>query len=316
MTNVPHKIASALLELVATHNPIVIFHHVNPDGDCLGSQFGLKLWLQQQFPGKQIYTPGDHEGLFDFMIWEFDAPELPDWTSALAIVVDANYSNRINNAELLMQIPTRIRIDHHPESDDVNYQLRWVDPSYCASAEQVSDLIYQYQPASLTPAVAAYLYLGIYTDSGRFFYDKTSSRTHQLVAWLLATGLDIQPMHQALAQRSLRELALCQEVYSHYRTYQNVIYYVMSQAKMQELGLAPIEANRVDLLANIAGFSIWIFFIENPDGTIRVRLRSNAKNVNQLAKAYGGGGHLRASGATINNSDLILEIVHRAAELE
>lgn len=303
------------IKLIKAHDVIIIFHHVNPDGDCLGSQFGLKYWLKKIYPEKQILTVGDQQNLFNFLEWNFDAVDQNLLANALAIVVDANYKNRIEKLEILEQIKTKVRIDHHPENDDLDYQLRWVDPSYCASAEQISDLIYSYKPKTIDQQIAIYLYLGIYTDSGRFFYDKTSSRTHQLSAWLIASGFNMDAIHQALAKKTIQDLQLQQEVYAHYQTKQNVIYYFMTQSKMKQLNLSLAQANRVDLLANIEGYSVWIFFIENEDQTIRVRLRSNQKDVNSLAKIYGGGGHIRASGAIINDQSLIDEVVEKATML-
>ena len=100
------------------------------------------------------------------------------------IVVDANYANRIICNELILEnkLKTLIRIDHHPEKDDINYKLRFVDPTYSASAEQIADLIKLIAPSSLDKKISQFLYLGIYTDSGRFFYDTTTARTHALVS--------------------------------------------------------------------------------------------------------------------------------------
>ena len=302
-------------QLVEAHETIVIFHHINPDGDCLGSQFGLKTWLKKLYPTKQIHVVGNNENLFSWLNWDFSDPETIALDQALAIVVDANYSNRIQNLQLLQQIPTKIRIDHHPEADDLDYQLRFVDSSYCASAEQISDLIFQTQRTTLDATIATYLYLGIYTDSGRFFYDKTSSRTHNLCAYLFSSGFDFNNLHQQLTKRSIQELAFIQDVYKHYKTADQVIYYYLSQAKIKQLNLASQNANRVDLLANIDDYQVWIFFIENPDGSIRVRLRSSTKNVQQLAQQYGGGGHLKASGATLKNKGQIKELVAQATKL-
>ena len=306
------------INLISDKKNIIIFHHINPDGDCLGSQFGLKLWLKKLFPDKNIFATGDNETLFNFLKWDFDKFDFDDdnlLKNSLAIVVDANYQNRIKNLEILEKISVKVRIDHHPEDDDLDYQIRWVDSNYCAAAEQIADLIFTYDQNSIDKEIASYLYLGIYTDSGRFFYDKTSARTHAITSWLMKTRFDFNQIHQQLAKRTLKDLALQKEVFNNFKVQDNVIYYFMTLDKRKALDLNLNEANRVDLLANIDQYNIWIFFIENEDHTIRVRLRSNCKNVNQLAKLYGGGGHIFASGAIIENKLKIKEVVDQATKL-
>lgn len=303
---------------VNKHENIIIFHHINPDGDCLGSQLGLKLWLQKKYPNKKILAIGDNKNVLDFIKWEFDQiPSNNELANSLGIVVDANYLNRINDYGLInkSKIKTLIRIDHHPESDDLNYKLRWVDDSYCSSAEQITHVILNIDKKILDKKIAEVLYLGIYTDSGRFFFDKTSSRTHFLTSKLFESKFDFDSLHKKLSKRTIHEIEYQKHVFNNFKIDNNVIYYFIRYEEAKQLKLEDNLKNRVDFLANIEGFDIWIFFIENEDGTIRTRFRSNSKNVNQLAKEYGGGGHIRASGAVINNETLIKEIIEKAKKL-
>lgn len=310
--------AKSFLKLIKKHDYIIIFHHINPDGDCLGSQHGLKHWLKNKYPNKKIYAIGNNESLFNFLSWEFD--EIPNdeiLNKSLGIVVDANYSNRIKHGELIVEnkIKKTIRIDHHPEKDDIDYVLRFVDDSYCASAEQISDLISFIDKKYKNPIVSTFLYLGIYTDSGRFFYNKTSIRTHLLTSWLLSSNFDFDFVHKNLSKKTTKEVEFNKEVLNNYKTYKNVIYYFISNEKAKLLKLSSSQINRVDFLANIEGYDVWIFFIEDGDNNIRVRFRSNIKNVNSLARQYGGGGHILASGAIIKDKNLIEEIVKKASDL-
>ncbi|MGL5308486.1 MAG: DHH family phosphoesterase, partial [Metamycoplasmataceae bacterium] len=72
---------------------------------------------------------------------------------------------------------------------------------------------------------------------------------------------------------------------------------------------------RVDFIANIEPYVIWIFFIEQENGDIRVRLRSSTYNVHQIAKIYGGGGHEKASGAIIKSKKEMYEIIELANKI-
>ncbi|SYV93001.1 Bifunctional oligoribonuclease and PAP phosphatase nrnA, partial [Mycoplasmopsis synoviae] len=84
-----HKLA---VEKIKQHNSIVIFHHVIPDGDCLGSQFGLKNLLQDNFPDKKIYCVGDSKNNFQFLDIKMDNNLVTEevMKNSLAIVVDTS----------------------------------------------------------------------------------------------------------------------------------------------------------------------------------------------------------------------------------
>lgn len=313
------KFLKQFIKEIKAHENILIFHHIRPDGDCLGSQHGLKKWIEFKFPNKKVYAIGNNEKVLDFMNFEFqNIPSDEILRNSLGIVVDANYSNRIKHNEIIIKnkLKTLIRIDHHPEEDDINYKLRFVDPSYCSSTEQISHLIYLNSNKKICPKIAEFLYLGMYTDSGRFFYDYTSSRTHFLTSWLFNSGFDFYNLHQKLAKRTLKEIEFSQYVFNNYQTFENVIYCFIPFKEMQRLKISEHESNRVDFLANIEGYDIWIFFIENEDGTIRVRLRSTQKDISILARQYKGGGHKKAAGAIINNQEDISIIVEKAANLK
>ena len=312
------KFAKEFVKQIKEHDSIIIFHHIRPDGDCLGSQQGLRKWIENKFPNKKVYTLGSNENLFEFLNFKFDdIPNEDILKNSLGIVVDGNYLNRIIHNDIILEnkIKTLIRIDHHPEDDDANFKLRFVDSSYCSSAEQISHIIKLIDSKSINKDIAIFLYLGIYTDSGRFFYDYTSSRTHELVAWLLQTNFDFFELHKNLSKRTIEEVMFNKYVLSNYKTHKNVIYCFISKKDIEKLKIKEAASNRVDFLANIEGYDIWIFFIENKDGSIRVRLRSSQKDISKLAKEYGGGGHKKASGAIINNVNQIKEIIEKAAKL-
>ncbi|MGL4343138.1 MAG: DHH family phosphoesterase [Metamycoplasmataceae bacterium] len=304
-------------KLISQHENIVIFHHINPDGDCLGSQFGLKKLIQDNYLNKNVYVIGNSENVLNFM--EFKHDEIPNediLKNALAIIVDANYSNRIKNSELLLngKIKNILRIDHHPYSDDLNTVFSWVDESYVASCEQITELAMKLN-WKISQEAAEYLYLGLITDSGRFFYEKTSSRTHEIASFLFKQKINFFEIHKKMSQRSLKEITFLKEVLSNYQYEEKVIYYFLSQDKIKQLKLENNEMNRVDFLANIDNFHIWIFFIEQDDKKIRVRIRSNGPIINKLAEEFNGGGHQLAAGAFLESKEQISVFIKRAISL-
>lgn len=319
MKNNLNKFAKLFVKEIENHKYIVIFHHIRPDGDCLGSQQALRKWINIKYPDKKVYCLGSNENLFNFLKFKFHkVPSDKILSQSLGIVVDANYSNRIVNNEIILnkKIKTLIRIDHHPEKDDIDYQLRFVDFSYCASAEQICDLIKLIdQDQIVDKELATFLYLGIYTDSGRFFYNNTSSRTHNLVSWLFNSKFNFYDLHLKMSKRTIEEINFNKYVLDNYKTYKNVIYCVIKKKDIAKLKINDNSSNRVDFLANIEGFDIWIFFIEDKNKTFRIRFRSSYKDVSSLAREYQGGGHKNAAGAIISKSSQIDEIVKKASKI-
>lgn len=301
--------------IIKNYKSIIIFHHINPDGDCLGSQFALKELIIDNFPDIDVYAVGDSNNVLSFMNFKHDRiPNDEILKQSLGIVVDANFSNRIQNSDLITskKLKNVLRIDHHIGGDDLETIYSWVDQEYCASAEQIAELAIKLN-WKISKIAAAFIYLGIYTDSGRFFFDKTSSRTFYLVSELMKLKFDVQFIHNNLSKRTKEELLFQKEVLNNYQTKGNTIYYFLTYEKIKELKISDENRNRVDFLANIQPYTIWIFFIEQKNGDIRVRLRSSIHNIHQIAKEYGGGGHEKASGAIIKSKKQMKEIIKKAS---
>jgi len=113
-------------ERIKAHKNIVIYHHIRPDGDCLGSQFGMKNLIKVNFPDKTVYTIGDSKGIYSFLEFKMDKLPLEKLDDSLAIIVDANFKERLECREYLDNncFDEVIRIDHHPNDDDLDASLR------------------------------------------------------------------------------------------------------------------------------------------------------------------------------------------------
>lgn len=303
------------IKIINEYENIIIFHHINPDGDCLGSQAGLKKLIQKNFKNKNVFSIGDANGALDIMNFTHD--EIPNdeiLKNSLAIIADANYKNRIQNVEVLEKIKHKFRIDHHRCEDDLDAKYHFVDDSFSSTCEQITFLAQELN-LKMDKDIALFLYCGLLTDSGRFFYEKTSPRTHQLAAFLLETGFDFFNFHLKLSKRTIKEIEFQKEVFNNYQTSNNIIYYFLSHKKVKHLNLSDSEKNRVDFLANIEGFNIWIFFIENEDKSIRVRIRSSKYPINELANKFNGGGHRLAAGASLKNKEEIPLLIKEANKM-
>ncbi|QGZ97331.1 bifunctional oligoribonuclease/PAP phosphatase NrnA [Mycoplasma sp. NEAQ87857] len=299
------------IEAIEKYNNIVIFHHIRPDGDCLGSQAGLAELIRTNYPNKKVYTVGNNIGLFDFMGYEFTPEDQIDYNDSLAIVVDASSGDRIECADILYQNKTtaKLRIDHHPNGADIDYDYNWIDEHYVAAAEMIAQIAYDAN-WTVTQKASSHIYLGINTDSGRFLYPDTSARTHKLVAFLMENGFHPANILRELSKRSLKDIKFIGKILSEFKKEGRVLYYEITPEILKEYDMDSFTAAMyVNELANIEDNSCWALFIQLEDGTVRGRLRSNGPLVNIVAKKYNGGGHDNAAGITVASWDMVPSVL-------
>lgn len=301
-----------ITKIIEKHDSIIIFHHIRPDGDCLGSQFALRELLRDNYPNKKVYAIGDSKGLFsNFLNFDFDAiPSDEICSKSLGVIVDANFKERIECRDVLDKnlFLETIRIDHHPNDDDLDKCTRWVESARIAADEMITELAIQ-NNWKVSKTAALYMFLGIVTDSGRFMYNQTSQRTHELVAFLYSKGLDAEKVYQGLATTKLSDLKIQQTLMNSLKTSGQVAYTVITYKQTQELGKSPQQVCRPNIIANLEGYPFWVSFNEEEDGRIRVEYRSNGPCVRNVAIKYGGGGHERASGSMLPSFDLIDDVI-------
>ncbi|WP_391591858.1 Bifunctional oligoribonuclease/PAP phosphatase NrnA [[Mycoplasma] cavipharyngis] len=296
-------------QLISEAKIIVIFHHIRPDGDCLGAQFGLKKVIETNFPDKIVYCLGDSKNLFPFLDFQMDSiDDIPIEAindHSLAIVVDASNANRIEFGDFLVNanFTKRIRIDHHPNDHDVNYDYAFIDSSYVACCQQILALV-QASNLVVNRSIANYLYLGINTDSGGFNYNQLDQKFYELIAWLFEqTEFDFFYINKNLKMKTVSELKYAAEVLTHFKKENRVCSYIVTEQVLNKFNLTDAVASAVNLIANVDDSLIWLFLIEIDNNQYRCRLRSNQIKVNQIAIQFNGGGHDWAAGATINRSD-------------
>lgn len=298
-------------ERIKAHKNIVIYHHIRPDGDCLGSQFGMKNLIKVNFPDKTVYTIGDSKGIYSFLEFKMDKLPLKKLDDSLAIIVDANFKERLECREYLDNncFDEVIRIDHHPNDDDLDASLRWVEPEAPAAAQQVTEIAYELG-WKLNKEAATYLYLGIYTDSVKLSTNTTTAKTMLLVSWLWDNGSQKDLIHTELSKRTLFDININTYISQNMKIANDVVSFYFPLSEQIKLGIKdPLKANRPFVLGSIDNTKAWVFFTEEKPGQIRCEFRSNGCNVRNVAIKWGGGGHIRASGAQISDPNLIPLII-------
>ena len=299
----------AILQEIQNFDTIILHRHSRPDGDALGSQVGLKHLILENFPGKTVYTVGDETGIYSFMA-DTRMDEIPDtaYDGALALILDCGGQHLVSDDRYKLAART-IRIDHHLYTGSFT-DLEAVDSSF----ESCCGLITQMAKEAgwkLNPLAAQSLYTGMVTDSGRFRYDSTSARTFRLAAWLMEERIDTEAIYKDLyADDFENKKRRAQFLMKVQFTPNRVAYIYTTRQELEELQMSTFAVSRgmVNTMADIRGTDIWVNFTETDQGVL-CELRSSGPNINPIAVKYGGGGHAKASGATVPDRETAMAML-------
>lgn len=292
-----------ILELIRSYDKIIIHRHKKPDGDAIGSQVGLKHIIKANFPEKTVYAVGDAAGRYAFV--EDSTPDdIPDteYEGALAIILDTSAPALISDDRYTTAAATA-RMDHHIFVEKIADE-EVTDTSFESCCGLITAFAME-QGLTLTPTAAKALYTGMVTDSGRFRYDSTTPKTHNLAAHLLSVGFSTNDIYRNLYSDDFSFIRLrAQFVLKIQFTAQNVafIYTTADEAKEYGVDNFTISRGMVNVMGEIKGVDVWVNFTETEDGVL-AELRSSKYNINKIAVKYGGGGHEKASGATLKSRE-------------
>ena len=290
-----------LLEKIKEFDTVIIHRHSNPDGDALGSQIGLKNILKENFPEKKVYVVGDMTARFAFMEdSEMDVIDDSVYENALAIVLDTSASHLISDTRYKSAKATA-RMDHHIFCEKI-CDVELTDTSYESCCGLITEFAIQCG-LRLNPLAAKSLYTGMVTDSGRFRYDSTTSQTFRLASRLLEEKFDTGEVYAGLYADDFEHVKLrAQFILKIAFTDCKVAYIYTTKEELATYGVSTFTISRgmVGTMGDLRGVDIWVNFTETDEGVL-AELRSSKYNINPVAVKYGGGGHQKASGATLKD---------------
>ena len=290
-------------QLIERYPTIILHRHKNPDGDALGAQIGLRHILRDRYPQKKILAVGDMTPRYAFIAeGGMDEVTDEDYRDALAIVLDTSARALISD-ERYTQAAVTARIDHHIFCEKIA-AVEVTDTTY----ESCCGLITAFAMECSYPvsaAAAKALYTGMVTDSGRFRYDSTSSKTHRLASFLMEREFSTADIYRNLYADEFSSIRLrAQFVMKIQFSDKNVayIYTPLEELRTYNADTFSISRGMVGVMAEIRGVDIWVNFTETEEGVL-CEIRSSRYNINPIARKYGGGGHEKASGATLKNKE-------------
>ena len=305
-----HKAAfKAIRKDIENSDIIVVFRHLKPDFDAMGSQMGLYTFLKDNFPNKEIHYVGDNHVSFTPRIFPETEKLSEEWFAShdfMAIVCDVGDADRIANPHFAKG-KSIAKFDHHPCKAEIADPLHTVlDLEKASAAEIVADFLISWKGKRLSKEAARWLYIGIVGDSGRFQFSSTNMHTFEAAEACLATGFNLNETYQTMYEKTVGSLRSLSYVLSNFKVSEHgVAYYCLPQKVQEELQITPeLGKEHVNTFSNIAGIEVWCSITEDPnpkDYCWRISIRSKKLDISPIARKWGGGGHKQASGARIAN---------------
>ena len=311
------EIKRRILDKIKQYDRIIVTRHFRPDGDAIGSSKGLARMLKLSFPQKEVYVINEDSSEYLAFLGGDDAPIADEkYSDALVIVCDTATTDRISNKKFSLAKEI-VKIDHHIDVKPYG-DLSWVEEERSSLCEMIADFWLTFKDElTLDKEGATYIFTGMVTDSGRFRFSSVDGETMRKAGALLDLGIDTEWIYANLNLDDFNVFKFEAYVYKKMKvTTDGVAYIYVDKAMQRKFKLTNEQAsNVVSYLDGIKGAIVWLAFIENADGSIRVRLRSRFVTINDLAEKYGGGGHDRACGATVHSKKEMKQMLSDANEI-
>ena len=296
---------SDAVAFLTKYDSFLLMAHVAPDGDTLGSCLALQKLLQQL--GKQAWVVCDDPlpHLYAFLPGA-DGLLAPDAAvdAQAFVAVDCADVGRTGSQWDRVGTKPSLCIDHHitnPGFADVNYI------EDCAATGELICLLYEAFGQPINPEVGACLYTAIATDTGNFAYSSVTPRTFALMGKVMESGFDLPECNRLIYRNQrLQKLRMTARTVENAKLYRDgqVIVATLSKAETEAVdGLKADAEGIIDSLRDVETVVVACFLREEGASEVKLSLRAKDRvDCAALARAYGGGGHLRAAGATLHMS--------------
>ena len=285
---------------------IAISGHVRPDGDCVCSVMALYLYLQKEAPWAQIDVYLEEPpSVFRFLkgIEDIKSEFNTDETYDVFFALDCNDERLGDALPIFNRARRRINIDHHISNTGCGDE-NVIEPERSSTAELLYDLM---EPELVDEEIAKAIYIGMAHDTGVFRYSNTSPHTLQIAAELLKFGFDFSALiedtfyEKTYVQTQIMGRAILESI----RFMDNRC--IVSMVSRRMMDFYQVTSKDLDGIVNqlqgVRGVDCAIFMYEIGTLEYKVSLRSNGRvNVAEVAVKFGGGGHVRAAGCTMNGT--------------
>ncbi len=292
----------AIAKRIKEYKTIVIARHIGPDPDAVASQIALRDAIKLRYPSKEVYAVGAPVARYK-SYGELDKVDENTLKDALLFVLDCPNIIRIDGADI-SKYSEVIKIDHHPFEDKMG-EIEWVDTTSSSTCEMITEFLISARYRA-NKAIAGNLFIGVIADSDRFLLSSTA-KTLELMAILMKNSkIDTSEVFSRLYLRPLNEVKFQSYITEHLKVTPNGFASLKIDKKLiEKYGVdAGTASNLVNNFNNIEEILAWALVSYDEKNKIyKVNIRSRGPIINEVASHYNGGGHAKASGARIENSE-------------
>lgn len=285
----------------------VVLGHLNPDGDCVGSCLAVCNYIMDNCPEVDVKVYLDEPADKFAYLRGFDRihTEVPEQFSAqVCICLDSGDKERLGRfGGFLESAEFSVCVDHHITNTGYGMENR-IQPDASSTCEVLFGLM---EEEKISRETAECLYTGMVHDTGVFQYSNTSEKTMEIAGKLMAKGIPYSTIisesfyqktyvqNQILGRALLESVLFCDG---------QCIFSVIRKKDMDFYGADSRDMDGiVEQLRNTKGVECAIFLYEKQFQEFKVSMRSkNRVDVSKIASYFGGGGHIRAAGCTMNGS--------------
>ncbi len=313
-----------IIDLIKSAENIAIFTHINCDGDAVGSSFALKKVLEEFGKKATVFIDTKIPERLKFMPELYDAEYLTAYEDNdfdLFVALDCGDLARLGEFAMTFQeMENTVSIDHHASNTKFAKE-NYVAPDASATGEVLFDLINE-SNFLISKETASLLYGAIASDTGSFQYSNTSEKTHLIASKLIGLGADSVYVNKKLFDTLMvSEIKIKGYAMSNFNLFADgkICTVGISKKIMDEIGCIYEDVEGLSgFPRSIEGVEIGLLLKEWKDGLYKISIRTNSYvDATHLASKFGGGGHIRASGCTIegNLESVTEKIVNAAKEL-
>jgi phosphoesterase RecJ-like protein len=305
-------VPDATVERIASARCVLAVGHENPDADTLGATLAVSAIVEACGGRADAVCTDPIPPLYHFLagIERFRTDPDPEADYDLLVISDCGTLDRVGavgerHRALFERLP-RVVLDHHASNDDERHPSDWVDPAAAATCEMVTLLAARLGVPLDTGegALAAALMAGIVMDTATFAHPNATPRTLIVSAALVGAGAPLSDISRRLYRtKPDRQLRLFGRVLDRLEATDDgrIVWSTLRDSDLEATGSVTSDSEGIiDLLAQAEAAEVAILFKEAPGGTrLSVRTKAGGVDATVLTGTFGGGGHARAAGATL-----------------
>ena len=308
MSDLPRLSYDGAVDLLVSAERPVIVSHARPDGDTLGCASALCLFYAKMGKPAAFLCPDPIPRRLSFLFEGVELAELPPEGEGFYFAVDVASPVQLGNLAGTCGERFSLLLDHHESGCPFAPYI--MEPGAAAASEVVWAVMRRAIERGLCPEIdeeiATRLYAALSSDSGGFRFPNTTPLTHRIAAELLELGARAEEVNYALfTAKSPEQLAAERIALENLHTAADghISYVLLTRAARGGLTDEYFET-AIDVARSVAGASLYFSMREIGDGEFRASLRARNSDVASVAVSFGGGGHLRAAGCTLEAADI------------